>query len=63
MQQNQPCCGLSGCFSTILFLLVSKSIDSIKEKTEKNIEETPFLKKEKPIPDMLKFKANHNKRK
>ena len=35
MQQN-PLCELLGCFSTVLvFLLVPKSGDSLKEQTEK----------------------------
>ena len=39
MQQN-PRCELSGCFSTVLlFLLVPKSIDFLKEKTEKTDKE------------------------
>ena len=52
---------LSGCFSTVLlFLIVPKSIDSLKEKTGKV---NSFLKKkEKPNPSTLEFKAKYNKR-
>ena len=39
---------LSGCFSTVLlFLLVPKSIDSLKEKTEKTGKVNSFFKKRK----------------
>ena len=59
---QNPLCQLSGCFSTVLFfLLVPKSIDSLKEKTEKT--DKVFLKKEKPIPCTLEFKAKYIKRK
>ena len=55
MQQNQPH-KLSGCFSTVLlFLLVIKSVDSLKEKQKKPIRLTPFLKKEKPITGTLEY--------
>ena len=62
MQQNQPH-KLFGCFFTVLlFLLVIKSIDSLKEKQKKPIRLTPFLKKEKPITGTLEFKAKYDKR-
>ena len=58
--QNPPC-ELSGCFSTVLFFpLVPKSIDSLKEKTEKSDKANSFFfKKEKPIPFTLEFKAKN----
>ena len=56
-------CELSGCLSTVLFfLLVPKSIDCLKEKTEKTDKVKSFFKKQKPIPGTLKFKAKHIKR-
>ena len=56
-------CVLSGYFSTVLFfLLVPKSIDSLKEKTEKTDKVNYFLKKEKPISGTLEFKAKYIKR-
>ena len=54
MQQNLPC-ELSGCFSTVLFLLVPKSGDSLKEQTEKT-------DKVNSIPGTLEFKAKCIKR-
>ena len=61
MQQNPPC-ELSGCFSTVLlFLLVPKSIDFLKEKTEKTDKVNSLFKKENPIPGTLEFKAKYNK--
>ena len=45
--QNRPC-ELSGCFSTeLLFLLVPKSIDSLKEKAKKPDEVNYFFNKRK----------------
>ena len=45
---QNPFCELSGCFSTVLFfLLVPKSIDSLKEKTEKTNKVNSFFKKRK----------------
>ena len=45
---QNPLCQLSGCFSTVLFfLLVPKSIDSLKEKTEKTDKVNSFFKKRK----------------
>ena len=45
---QNPLCELSGCFSTVLFfLLVPKSIDSLKEKTEKTDKVNYFFKKRK----------------
>ena len=45
---QNPLCKLSGCFSTVLFfLLVPKSIDSLKEKTEKTDKVNSFFKKRK----------------
>ena len=41
-------CELSGCFSTVLlFLLVPKSIDSLKQNTKKLDKENYFFKKGK----------------
>ena len=59
---QNPLCDLSGCFSTVLFfLLVPKSIDSLKNI--KNREgKLRFLKKEKPIPGTLELKAKYIKR-
>ena len=43
---QNPLCELSGCFSTVLFfLLVPKSIDSLKQKTEKPDKVNSFFKK------------------
>ena len=45
---QSPLCELSGCFSTVLlFLIVPKSIDSLKEKTEKPDKVNSFFKKRK----------------
>ena len=45
--QNPPC-ELSGCFSTVLFFpLVPKSIDSLKEKTEKSDKANSFFFKKR----------------
>ena len=45
---QNPLCVLSGYFSTVLFfLLVPKSIDSLKEKTEKTDKVNYFFKKRK----------------
>ena len=53
---QNPLCELSGCFSTVLFfLLVPKSIDSLKEKTGKT-------NKVNSSPGMLEFKAKYIKR-
>ena len=60
---QNPLWELSGCFSTVLlFLLVPKSIDSLKEKTKKSDKVNSFFKKEKPIPGTLEFKAKYIKR-
>ena len=59
---QNPLCDLSGCFSTVFFLIVPKSIDSSKEKTEKTDKSKSFFKKEKPIPATLEFKAKYIKR-
>ena len=54
MQKNLPC-ELPGCFSTVLlFLLIPKSGDSLKEQREK--------KKEKSIPGTLEFEAKYIKK-
>ena len=56
-------CELSGCLSTVLFfLLVLKSIDCLKEKTEKTDKVNSFFLKKTPIPGTLEFKAKHIKR-
>ena len=45
---QNPLCDLSGCFSTVLlFLLVPKSIGSLKEKTKKPDKVNSFFKKRK----------------
>ena len=45
---QNPLCDLPGYFSTVLFfLLVPKSIDSFKEKTEKTDKVNSFFKKRK----------------
>ena len=45
---QNPLYELSGCFSTVLFfLLVPKSIDSLKEKKEKTDKVNSFFKKRK----------------
>ena len=45
---QNPFCELSGGFSTVLFfLLVPKSIDSLKEKTEKTDKVNSFFKNRK----------------
>ena len=45
---QNPLCELSGCFSTVLlFLLVPKSIGSLKEKTKKPDKVNSFFKKRK----------------
>ena len=45
---QNPHCDLSGCFSTVLFfLLAPKSIDSLKEKTEKTEKVNSFFKNRK----------------
>ena len=45
MQQNPPC-EFSACFSTVLLgLLFPKSIDFLKEKTEKTVRVNSFFKK------------------
>ena len=60
---QSPLCELSGCFSTVLlFLIVPKSIDSLKEKTEKPDKVNSFFKKEKTISGSLEFKAKCIKR-
>ena len=42
---QNPLCKLSGCFSTVLlFLLVPKYIDSLKEKTKKTDKVNSFFK-------------------
>ena len=47
MQQNLPC-EISGCFSTVLlFLLLPKYIDFLKEKPEKTDKVNSFFKKKK----------------
>ena len=53
---QNPLCELSGCFSTVLFfLLVPKSIASLKEKTGKT-------NKVNSSPGMLEFKAKYIER-
>ena len=60
---QNPLCELSGCFSTaLLFLLVPKSIDSIKEKTKKPDKVNSFFLKKKKIPGTLELKAKYIKR-
>ena len=55
---QNPLCKLSGCFSIVLFfLIVPKSIDSLKEKTEE-----PDKVKRKTNSGTLEFKAKHIKR-
>ena len=57
MPQNPPC-ELSGCFSTVLlFLLVPKSGDFLKEQTEKTDKVNSIFLKEKSVPGSLKFRA------
>ena len=58
---QNPLCELSGHFSTVLFfLLLPKSIDSLKEKTDNKV--NSFFKKEKLIPGTLEFTAKYIKR-
>ena len=55
---QNPLCKLSGCFSIVLFfLIVPKSIDSLKEKTVE-----PDKVKRKTNSGTLEFKAKHIKR-
>ena len=60
---QNPLCDLCGCFPTVLFFIaIPKSIDSLKEKTEKPDKVNSFFKKkEKPIPGTLEFKAKYIK--
>ena len=62
MQENPPC-ELSGCFSTVLlFLLIPKSGDSLKEQTEKTDEvNSAFLKKKNQFQARWSSKQNISK--
>ena len=45
---QNPLCDLCGCFPTVLFFIaIPKSIDSLKEKTEKPDKVNSFFKKKK----------------
>ena len=59
---QNPLCKLSGCFTTVLlFLLLPKSIDFLKEKTKNSDKVNSFFKKEKPILGTLGSKQNISK--
>ena len=62
MQQNPPC-EISGCFSKVLlFLLVPKSGNPLKEQTETTDKVNSFfLEKEKSILGTLQFKVKYIK--
>ena len=61
MQQNPPS-EVSCCFSTVLlFLLVPKYGDPLeKKKHKKATRQTPFLQKEKSIPNSKQINSKQN---